>query len=365
MLLTKLNKLKNILNQNKLQFNLLKEEFNYINKIKIIDEYDYLNSLMYPEKYKGAKIPSQSPVPTSTFQWTARSLLQTSNRGTLLLSINPWFLRTSSSDVFALHYRPNWISGFQDMKVFITNISSILVCNTGDLTGTSGFTSITKFTPMNLGQTIPNIYSSYRLVSASLNIRYTGALEDCRGIIGGGIRLVDDNLVIGRYYRTNNMNAKYDPTQTTYNTACRLKEYGNFNLIRQLPYSYEGPLLGGLRMLYFPKDNSYEEFIPLFSEENVYAKQDAKRTNIAPEITLKDNSGRTGFMWMVYVQDAIPNYNGIVDMEITCNYEGIVKPEYLNFIDCSYGSSYSLVDQQRKKYIFDIVKENAIRNNKI
>ena len=52
-----------------------------------------------------------------------------------------------------------------------------------------------NFRPININQCIPDVYDQYRLVSASIVVKYIGRLDIVSGVIGGAI-IFDENSVL-------------------------------------------------------------------------------------------------------------------------------------------------------------------------
>ena len=94
---------------------------------------------------------------------------------------------------------------------------------------------------------IPNVYDQYRLVSASMVVKYIGRLDIVSGVIGGAI-VYNDDPTIGAHF-----------SQGTNTTNVYMAKYGNFDLAMDSFYHQEYMVLDGLRQLYFPLDNSFEE----------------------------------------------------------------------------------------------------------
>lgn len=180
---------------------------------------NYVESILYPESARGAKIPSVMPLPSASFQLRQSFNVSTNANGNAAVMINPFYLATTATN------------------------STVCVNNNVALDGisTSNF-----FLPVAIGQDIPAVYNQYRLVSGSLIVKYIGRLDIVQGIIGGAII--------------------YDPTLTasvTGTPVAGLAKYGNFNSARDSYFNQECYALQGIRELYFPLDTSFEEYLPL------------------------------------------------------------------------------------------------------
>ena len=127
------------------------------------------------------------------------------------------------------------------------------------------------------------------------------------------------------------------PSDYTYSDST-LYKYGDFNTIRQLPYFRENSCIEGVRMLYYPKDNDALEFVPLFTIKDVILNQKST-TFTNPVIHFKPNTVKTGFNWIYFIENGVFGTNQYL-FDITCNFECIVKAEYLEYIPTStcYGA---------------------------
>ena len=76
-LLSKLNILKKTLNNDKLDLVKIQRQINEINTYKELTNYDYLNYLLYPEKYKYVKIPNKISIPSTCLHFTTTKTFST------------------------------------------------------------------------------------------------------------------------------------------------------------------------------------------------------------------------------------------------------------------------------------------------
>ncbi len=261
---------------------------------------NYYDALVRPESSKGSKIPSTIPVPSSSFQLHSQTLVTPNSNGNALIMFNPFYLATSSANPV-----PQTNSTF-----FVNNHSSL----TGSGSPTAGTT-----TAVAVGQWIPSVYNAYRLVSASIVVKYIGDLMSVKGVIGGAI-VFDSNVV---------------PTAIG-SANTNLDKYGDFNLAMDSYYYQENLTLNGIRELYFPLDNTYEQY-------------------------LTPGTSKNGFAFVVYIQDgvaSVPNYK----VDIFCNYEALPDSAYLNYIP---QSACMQMDQQRKEEAVRAVQQQPITNSEI
>lgn len=259
---------------------------------------DYLHALLRPELMKGCKIPSTIPQASSAFQLHNSITVNTNASGHAAIVFNPFFL--SSNTV-------------------TPNLSTLYVNNNAALTGAapSNF-----FVPTSIDQTIPNVYSQYRLVSASVVVKYIGQLDIVKGVIGGAIAF-DTNV------------AATDATAAV--PLAALQKYGNFNLAQDSYYFQEHMTLNGMRELYFPLDTTFEAF---------------------RELGGTSNDPKSGFAFLLYLQNGVyqagvSNYK----IDVYCNYECYANAEFLNYIPVT---PPAMASPTAKAHALQTVQANAI-----
>lgn len=262
MYLKYLSELHSSLTGERLDLNRFNSALEALEAVKKAGEMDYLKALLNPERHRNAKIPTSIPIPTASFQLRSSFYVNLNAAGNAAIAINPFWLTTGGN-------------------------STVFVNNNGSLTGMgpSNF-----FNAISAGQTLPNaIYNQYRLVSGSVICKYVGRLDIVQGIIGGAIAY-DKGIV---------------PTPVG-TTLPALARWGDFNLARDAMYRQEHYSLSGLREIYFPIDNSFEEFQSL-------------------------NSGKDGFMFFIYFQNGPPS-TGSFKIDMFFNFECLPDVEFLNYI---------------------------------
>ena len=263
----------------KIDLNSLKGSFDMLDRIKSMRDQDYLKTLTLPEKTRGAKIPSPIPTPTSSFQLKQSFTVTTNALGNAAVMVNPYFLEDNTS-------------GTVESTVYVNNSATL-----------SGNSPDDNFTSINVGQAIPPVYSQYRVVSASIVARYTGRLDIVQGNIGGAI-IYDVGIQPKPAGQISNIAAKY----------------GDFNLAKDAYYQQEHMALEGIRELYFPLDNSYEEYTPF-------------------------GAARPGFNYFIYLQNLPPSTTS-VRFDMYVNFECLPNNEFLNYIPVSKGCGVISPDQK-------------------
>lgn len=345
----KINKLKFLLNSDTINLRNVQKEVNEIQTFKENQNYDYLRGLLYPEKSQGIRIPSQIPQPTSCFQWRSTYAFKPNAKGCYYFVFNPFFLYDESAIGKLIPYAPS-IGGTVYQWYMAQYLSTFWMCDDVNLDGTSEYNVV--MAARNVQQAVPGLYNSYRLVSASLILKYIGPLEEAQGVIGGGIDYSFINRVGGRFYQY--AGQPYDPNAVSYGmNTNKFSKFTNFDNIRNLTYSTENSVLEGLRMLYFPVDNKADCFIKSFNGIQAVGIYDAGNFCVLPP---KDQY-KTGFSWIGYVQDVNPNSNFRLD--ITCNFEAIPNAKYLDYIPVSVRPYY--VPWKERKTILDELKNHAMQ----
>ena len=303
-------------------------------------EYNYLNNLLYPERCRNVRIPSPIPVPSCSFQLHNCITLKTNPSGNLAFMFNPFFLGNQND-------LQSYVSG---ENTYTTNwLTSLWVNSDADLTGNQ---PNDHFMPVNIGQMIPNVYDQYRLVSASLVVKYIGRLDIVSGVIGGAI-IYEDNPTIGANFSNEVRNfSSANPS---------LAKYGNFDLAMDSFYHQEYMVLDGLRQLYFPIDNSYEEYTKLGGTSQItYARVSDSDDRIVGQITDNDFY-KSGFNQFVYVLGAPPS-SACFKIDIYCNFECLPNAAFLNYMPTST-CLYSISNQEKKEIIDTIQKTPIMKSN--
>ena len=308
-------------------------------------EYNYLNDLLYPEKCKGVKIPSPIPVPSCSFQLHNCVTLSTNAAGNLAFIFNPFFLGNSNDLTYAnpAALGNNTIPG-------VNYFSTLFVNNSVTLSGTA---SDDNFYPVNIGQTIPNVYDQYRLVSASVVVRYIGRMDITSGVIGGAI-IFDDSKMIGT---SSIVSENGGGNINVPNANHHLAKFGNFDLAMDSFYHQENMVLEGIRELYFPIDNSYEEYTKTLGISQTSLEiYDAATNSFAFKVEDVDNY-KSGFNYFVYVLGA-PATTACFKVDIYCNFECLPNSSFLNYLPLSMNAG--TISNAEKKSAISIIQEKPI-----
>jgi hypothetical protein len=260
---------------------------------------DYYEALVHPEHSKGSKIPSTVPVPSSSFQLHSQISVAPNASGNAFVVFNPYYLAGGAS------LGPGLGVG--------QTTSSFYVNNDPSLTG-SGAVAIGTTIATSVGQVIPNVYNQYRLVSASIVVKYVGRLDIVQGAIGGAI-IFDPNVA--------------PINVSTANPA--LDKYGDFNLAQDSYYFQDNMTLNGMRELFFPLDSTYEQY-------------------------LTTGTAKNGFAFLIYIQDGVPTASNY-KVDVYLNFEALADVSFLNYIP---QSQCQPMDQSKKEEYVRAVQMNPI-----
>jgi len=345
-MLSYLVRLYEAINGEKLDFTNVKSAVDALAKFNKKAEYNYLNNLLHPEKCKGVKIPSPIPVPSCSFQLHNCVTLSTNASGNLAFIFNPFFL--GNSDDLTMDF--TYPGGSRITKA--NYLSTLWVNNNDTLTGHE---PNTNWGPVNIGQCIPAVYDQYRLVSASIIVKYIGRLDITSGVIGGAI-IYDDNKSIGANFTVTDTGG----AETNFNSSGRaFAKYGNFDLAMDSFYHQENLCLEGMRELYFPLDNSYEEYTKLARADDITVME------LQPAGTgfyINDTDVyKSGFNQFVYVLGAPPS-SACFKVDIYCNYESLPNASFLNYLPLSMNASS--ISNIEKKNAISVIQQRPIMSAK-
>ena len=355
-MLSYLARLYEALNGEKLDFTNVKNAVDALAKFNKKAEYNYLNNLLHPEKCKGVKIPSPIPVPSCSFQLHNCVTLSTNSSGNLAFIFNPFFL-ANQNDLNALNDQLIYPSASTRYIRGVDWLSSFWYNNHESLAGNN---LNENWSPMNIGQTIPNVYDQYRLVSASIVVKYIGRLDITSGVIGGAI-IYDDIKNVGAQYRYQD---NVGDVQVGVTANYPLAKYGNFDLAMDSFYHQENLCLEGMRELYFPLDNSYEEYTKLAGTSQIvsYRSADDGGTDMDPSFRIGDiDNYKAGFNQFVYVLGAPPS-SACFKVDIYCNFECLPNASFLNYLPLSMNASS--ISNVEKKNAITIVQQKPVMSMK-
>ena len=344
-MLNYIGRLYQAVNGEKLNFDNIKNAVDALSQFNQKQQYNYLNNLLHPEKCKGVKIPSPVPVPSCSFQLHNCVTLRTNSSGNLGIIFNPFFLSTNSfedkklatqQDGIYYTYTPRWLSSF-----YVNNDPSLTGADSND-----------HFYPVNIGQCIPPVYDQYRLVSASLVIKYIGRLDTVSGVIGGAVVFDENSEVSGDLkIDVRDPDGTIRDSITSLVHSPELSKYGNFDLAMDSFYHQENLCLEGIRELYFPIDNSYEEYVKLFNTDLVDKFNfDYGRLDQGMRIYSTEDYLKSGFKYMIYVMGA-PANSACFKVDMYCNFECLPKAQFLNYLPLTLNVDPTTQEDKKKASI--------------
>lgn len=308
----------------KMDFDTIKNSIDALQQYNSASEYKYLDNLLHPEKHKGIKIPSPIPVPSCSFQLHNSVTLSTNNMGNLAIVFNPFFLYDSGGLADIPITYPGTASAFKTITP--SWLSSFYVNNSSNLDGHTPTDNDMDWLPVNIGQGIPSVYDQYRLVSGSIIVKYIGRLDSVSGIIGGAI-VFDEEKQIGYYGKANQ---DTDTSSIIHSTGHWLKKYANFDLAMDAFYHQENLCLEGVRELYFPIDNTFEEYMKLL--RSTYMSAVYRGSNVYGfHLEADQDYYKSGFNQMIYILGA-PASQACFKVDIYLNFECLPNSEFLNYM---------------------------------
>ena len=340
LVISKLYNLRNSLNAPLLNISTIKRQIDELATFNKVENYDYLCNLLRPEKARGSKLPSQIPIPSCSFQLRNSITLTTNASGNVAFFMNPFFLASEAALGTTINA--------DDSTFYLLNfLTSAWYNNASTLTGNA---SDDNWTPINFGQTIPAVYDQYRLVSAALVVRYIGRLDQVKGEIGGSI-FYDDAVSLGGQYAAS-------ATGNALNTvAPDLAKYGYFDYAQDAFYSKTNMTLEGARLLYFPIDNSYEEFVKLADNSTISAASDDAGVSFQSE----KGYYKGGFNWFFWAQGC-PESTACFKLDIYCNFECLPAAKFLNYMPITVNPVY-IPSEEMKKIIMFIQTKPIMKSN--
>ena len=326
----KLKKLKDYLCADTLDIKDILRQIDELSKYKNIAKYSYLNSLLYPEKSRGCRIPSQISASSCSFQLRNTIDLLIPNGGSFMAIFNPYFLANSENE--GKKFDDVFTNGF-----YIGSKLTSFWKNDGFF-----FDNNLSWFPTYLNQVIPSVYNQYRLVSASLKLKYIGALKEVCGTIGCGI-WTNPIPCIGGFIQPSTPSDQYNPALANMPTAGFFDGL-TFDAIRHCMYFTENPLLEGIRALYFPLDNSYLEYTKICDRSSFDIDYvDDKTVWEGKRVRLGMNKSvyRSGFNWVFFVEGG-PENKKCIRMEIICNFECFPSEEALQYMPITNDGLFDL-----------------------
>lgn len=340
LVISKLNSLKNSLTGSSINIPNVKKQIEELSAYRGKQNLDYLQSLTCPEKSRGSKIPSQIPVPSCSFQLHNSVTLTTNESGNLAFFMNPVFLASEKVLGATVHANDKDYT----VQKFVT---SAWVNNDDSLTGNA---SNDKWTPINFGQMLPDVYDQYRLVSASLVVKYIGRLDIVQGVVGGAI-FYDEINSIGGYVK----DSEEAEIQTD---APEMHKYGYFDYAQDAFYSQQNMTLEGVRMLYFPLDNGFEEYTKILNNTTIAATA-AGEGGVQYEVI--ESYYRNGFNWFFWASGAPPK-SACFKVDIYCNFECLPTAKFLNYMPVTVNPCY-VSTEEKKRWIMFIQSHPIMKGN--
>lgn len=342
-IIEKLNSLKNELNRDQVNLKSVQRDIKQLANYDNTANYEYLNSLLDPKNQKGVKIPGKIPIPSCSFQLHNFATFRANENGYDVFTCNPWFLANEG-------LQGKQVQIGEDETFYLAgSVSPYFFCRLDAVDGktvTDYWSSATTFT-----FTIPPVYAKYRLVSACATLRYTGELDQVKGIMGAAIT----------YNKSNNIAFGYGNSLDNYaygSLTQAFNDYGNFELIRDSFYSQDASCIEGLKILYFPLDNSFNEFKPVYDGSKT---KWSMIPDVGPVATVSEDFYKPGFNWMFYLQGC--PYDGskrVFRMDFYMNYECIPKAEFLNYMPVTLDVRPCLTNDLKKKFMEE-VQDKAIQ----
>ena len=335
------------LNGEKLDFDKIKNAVDALQVFNSKNEYSYLNNLLHPEKCKGVKIPSPIPVPSCSFQLHNCITVKTNSIGNLAIMFNPFFLGKVPDSADRIPAGQIHVSGIDNLYSFSAGyrfLTSFFINNDDSLTGNA---PNENWSNINIGQLIPAVYDQYRLVSASIVVKYIGRLDNTSGVIGGSVVFDESTQVGGRFFTESQNEAGGDVTTGLYNNIPEfLYKYGNFDLAMDAFYHQENLCLQGMRCLYFPVDPSYEDYTRLMNANII--KVSGKYGDLSSfKSTSTEDYLKSGFNNFIYVMGA-PANTACFKIDIYCNFECLPSSSFLNYLPLSMSTDFVSSEQKRR-----------------
>lgn len=214
--LTKVGELYNNLTGKSLDKTKIYDSIEMLNKIRQNQEKTYLKALLFPEKVRGARIPTKFPTPSIAFTSTDTLLITTNSSGNFQLQWSPSMLLSSMPDATSL-----------------TNFGGEIWLNT--VAGLDGFNVTSTRADYVAQNSLTNSFftclQAFRIVSACCIVQYVGSFQDTKGILGGAMDVqpgiaeanlnyssftnIDDKLYSQKTSPENGLKVNYFPVDTT------------------------------------------------------------------------------------------------------------------------------------------------------
>lgn len=346
-IISKLYNLKNALSGERINMSSVKRDIEELSTFNKVNNYSYLRNLMCPERARGSKLPSQIPVPSCSFQMKNSLTLSTNASGNVAFFMNPFFLANDTVIGTECTIPSGDVEG---SRWFTDFASSAWLNNVDSLSGTS---ANNNWVSVNLGQTLPPVYDQYRVVSASLSVKYIGRLDAVQGEVGGAIFCEDVNTFGGM----NADAAAATPANTKTTRARGLGKFAIFDYAEDAVYSKRNSTLDGVRLLYFPLDNTYEEFARVASGNDIEMDKDS--TSDVQE-WIQVGKKQNGFNWFFWCSGG-PVRSACFRLDICINFECLPSASFLNYIPVTISSCFLLPEEKKRAILY--IQDHAIDKN--
>ena len=348
------------------------------NLIKLIEnliknknnKYKYLDYLLNPSIYKYVKIPNEFSLPTTTFQLHNIIKTKTNTKGNIGILFNPFFLynkelnNNSISDNTKFYnndgkyYDYKYIKDHdgQDFTNFyaVLYLSSLSI-NNSDIENENELLDKYWY-PYNINQNI-EYFNSYRLVSSEINIKYIGPELESSGSFYGCILNNKSNYINGSIsYINEDQDLINDEYTNIHNIEC-----SELNIIYNSYYYKQTKCSEGIKLIYYPIDNSFEEFIAPLNVNNLYYYNN-ENEDIKSTLICKQNY-KNNFNFLIIGNDLPFNdAKNYIQIEIICNFEAFFKTEYLNYMPNNL-TNINLSLSEKNNIINMIKKNNIFKSN--
>lgn len=347
-----IDKLKELLNSNKLNLSCIKKEIEALKDLDNDHEIEYLKDLLDPINRKNVKIPSKNPVPTVTVQMKSYSDIKLDYGGETLVSICPYFLADNT------YYNKNILYHIED-DTYEFHVKKLSTCCQFNIPPIYDENELI----FNLNKIIePGIYIKYRLVSAALKVIYTGSIGGACGTIEGGISLENDNKILcfGRIVE------EAEPEDPHGQIVPSVYAYENdfVDSINKMIYHKENNCINGLTMIYFPVDNSYLEFCDIVRNDDIYWPGENIQSHYhgaRPVLCCNDKCFKGNFRWLVHILNGPITQSNCFRFEMYCNFECIPSPKVLNYMPVSINTYF--LNDNIILCIINKIKEYINENN--
>lgn len=366
----KINNLLISLNSNTLNLKKIKYQMDLISKYNEIKKDSYYMDLLHPETRRGVRIPSQFPVPSATFQLKTSIKFSSNSKGCFFWQFNPFFLGTQK--MIGSYDQVSSDSGPFPMyaRFYVCEpVSSLGYISSEELDGEKELNGFLEglLNPIDIGQLLPsNIYSQYRLVSAAVAVNYIGPMDETQGVLGGSISFEPDNFFFSKYYSTMARSPDefppFDPDDLMVREAHAYvkPKYTVFSNLRHMFYNQEYSCSEGIKLLYFPIDNFYEEFCNVCTGSNLKFKRLVDYLEAADigYFSYPYDSSRYGFQWLLYGH-SLPPSKEYFKMDIYCNFECLPCSEFMSYCPLDVNSYFLSLPE--KNIIYEKIRNNAIQ----